>query len=92
MSWLRNPLAGVERRNLIIAILSVVVTSIGVFAFLIESRFGYMKPDPIIVYAENWEEGRSRDDVLAAQAKEAAERKRLEAEAKAQQQKQQQPS
>lgn len=91
MSWLRNRLAGVERRNLIIAILSVVVTSIGVFAFLIESRFGYMKPDPIIVYAENWEDGRSRDDVLAARAKEAAERERLEAE-KARQQKQQQPS
>lgn len=84
MNWLRTRLAGIERRNLIIAAASVVLTTIVMTGFLIENRWGYSKPDPVIIYAQNWDESRSIEDVLADREREEEERKRREAEAKAQ--------
>src|SRR5690606_13119742 len=50
--------------------LSVFMTFIIMFTFLIENRFGYLKPDPIIAYFKNWEDSRSRDEAIAEQAEE----------------------
>lgn len=45
----------------------MVITGVVMFAFLIENRSGYMKPDPKIIYAESWPADRSRDDAIADQ-------------------------
>jgi hypothetical protein len=51
--------------------------------FLVESRWGYMKPDPVVIYAQSWKADRSRDDTLAdLKATKAAREARL-AEARA---------
>jgi len=67
---IRAQIAAIERRQWIIGGLSVLMTFIIMFTFLIESRFGYLKPDPIIAYFKNWEDGRSRADALAEQEEE----------------------
>lgn len=76
-------LSGLSRRDVGFAIASLVVTAIIVTGFLVESRWGYMRPDPTIVYFENWSEGRSRAQARSRQQRELAERERLLAEAKA---------
>jgi acetyl-CoA carboxylase carboxyltransferase component len=51
--------------------------------FLLESRWGYMKPDSVIIYAQSWKADRSRDDAIAdVKATKAARETRL-AEARA---------
>ncbi len=67
---IRAQIAAIERRQWIIGGLSVLMTFIIMFTFLIENRYGYMKPDPIIAYFKNWEDGRSREDALAVQEEE----------------------
>ena len=66
----RARLAAIERRQWVIGSLSVLMTGIIIFTFLIENRYGYLKPDPIIAYFKNWEDGRSRADALAEQEEE----------------------
>ena len=67
---IRASIAAIERRQWIIGGLSVLMTFIVMFTFLIENRYGYLKPDPIIAYFKNWEDGRSRDEALAEQEEE----------------------
>lgn len=67
---IRARIAAVERRQWVIGSLSVLMTFIIMFTFLIENRFGYLPPDPIIAYFKNWEDGRSRADALAEQEEE----------------------
>ena len=67
---IRARIAAVERRQWVIGSLSVLMTFIIMFSFLIENRFGYLPPDPIIAYFKNWEDGRSRADALAEQEEE----------------------
>lgn len=67
---IRASIAAIERRQWVIGGLSVLMTFIVMFTFLIENRYGYLKPDPIIAYFKNWEDGRSRDEALAEQAEE----------------------
>ncbi|BBE35819.1 hypothetical protein SmB9_34770 [Sphingosinicella microcystinivorans] len=67
---IRARIAAVERRQWVIGSLSVLMTFIIMFTFLIENRFGYLPPDPIIAYFKNWEDGRSRAEALAEQEEE----------------------
>lgn len=67
---IRAHIAAIEKRQWIIGGLSVLMTFIIMFTFLIENRFGYLPPDPIIAYFKNWEDGRSRADALAEQEEE----------------------
>ena len=84
MSTLRARLAGIERHKLIIAALSVVLTTTVIVGFLVENRWGYMKPGPMLVYASSWKEGeRTREEVKHEQAEEIARIRQLIAERKA---------
>ncbi len=94
MASLRARLSGIERHKLMFGIGSVLVTTIVVIGFMVENRWGYMKPDPKLIYMSNWKEGRTREEAKAAQAEDVAERTRaywaqqaefarMEAEAKA---------
>ncbi len=83
MSFLDPSPADRRRRFLIVGGSSVAITAIVMFAFLIENRSGYMKPDSKIIYAESWEETRTRDDAIAdSEATQAARAQKL-AEARA---------
>lgn len=76
MASLRARLAGLERHKLIIGTLSVLITTIVIVGFLVENRWGYMKPDPMLIYVDNWKEGRTRDEAKARQAADQAEQRR----------------
>lgn len=76
MASLRARLAGLERHKLIIGTLSVLITTLVIVGFLVENRWGYMKPDPMLIYVENWKEGRTRDEAKARQAADQAEQRR----------------
>jgi hypothetical protein len=83
MASLRARLAGIERHKLIFGSFSLVVTLIVIVGFLIENRWGYMKPDPMLIYVSNWKEGRTREEAKAQQDKDVAELRRLYAEQQA---------
>ena len=76
MASLRARLAGIERHKLVFGGFSVLVTVIFVVGFLVENRWGYMKPDPMLIYVDNWKDGRTREEAKAAQAADVAERTR----------------
>jgi hypothetical protein len=76
MASLRARLAGLERHKLIIGTLSVLITTIFIVGFLVENRWGYMKPDPMLIYVDNWKEGRTREEAKARQAADQAEQRR----------------
>lgn len=76
MASLRARLAGIERHKLIFGSFSLLVTVIIVVGFLIENRWGYMKPDPMLIYVSDWREGRTREEAKAAQAADLAEQRR----------------
>lgn len=76
MASLRARLAGLERHKLIIGTLSVLITTIVIVGFLVENRWGYMKPDPMLIYVDNWKEGRTREEAKARQAADQAEQRR----------------
>ncbi len=83
MSFLDPPDAVQRRRRLWIAAGSVLATTTIMTLFLIESRWGYMKPDPVIIYAQSWRADRTREDAIAdAKATKAAREAKL-AEARA---------
>ncbi len=84
MASLRARLAGIERHKLIIATLSLLITTTVIIGFLVENRWGYMKPDPVLIFANSWKESeRTPEVVKEEQAKELAELKRAIAEQKA---------
>ena len=76
MTSLRARLAGIERHKLFFGTFSVLVTTIVVIGFLVENRWGYMKPSPTLIYVSSWKEGRTREEVKAAQAEDVAARTR----------------
>ncbi len=63
-----------SRAQLWAAGLSVLITITVMTGFLIENRSGYLKPDPLLVYMENWPANRSLAEVKARQAEELAAR------------------
>jgi len=84
MASLRTRLAGIERHKLVIGVLSLLFTTTVIVGFLVENRWGYMKPDPMLIYVDSWQEGeRTPDLVKEQQARELAELKRAIAEQKA---------
>ena len=76
MASLRTRLAGLERHKLIIGTLSVLVTTIVIVGFLVENRWGYMKPDPMLIYVDSWKEGRTREEAKARQTADQAAQRR----------------
>ncbi len=68
MQLLRN-LQQIERHKLVIGGLSLFVTLLIATGFLIESRYGYLKPDPVMIYVKTWPAGRTEADALADQKK-----------------------
>ena len=70
--------AAQRRRRYWIAAGSLLATTIIMTLFLIESRYGYMKPDKIVIYAQSWKADRSRADAIAdAKATKSAREARL---------------
>ena len=67
MSFLNPPKAHVRRRRILIGGASVVLTTIVMTAFLLESRSGYLPPDPKLIFVQNWRADRSRADTIADQ-------------------------
>jgi hypothetical protein len=65
MSFLNPSKTDVRRRRLLVGGASVVLTTIVMTGFLLESRSGYSPPDLKLVYMENWTADRSRDQTLA---------------------------
>lgn len=62
---------------------AVLATTLIMTLFLIESQWGYSKPDPVIIYAQSWKADRTREDAIAdAKATRAAREAKL-AEARA---------
>ncbi len=83
MSFLSPSQTDVRRRRLLVGGLAVLMTGIVMTAFLVESRWGYSKPDVNIIYMQSWRGDRSRADALAdARATEAVRQAKL-AEARA---------
>jgi len=83
MAFLDPPDATQRRRRYWIAAGAVLATTILMTMFLIESRWGYMKPDSVIIYAQSWKADRTREDSIAdVKATKAAREARL-AEARA---------
>lgn len=77
MAYLDPPDAKARRTRYWIAAGAMLATTTLMTLFLIESRWGYMKPDVKIIYAQSWKGDRSRDDAIAdaratAAAREAA--------------------
>ena len=78
MAFLDPPDSAQRRKRYWIAAGSVLATTIIMTMFLVESRWGYMKPDPVIYYAQSWKATRTRADAIAdAKATKAAREARL---------------
>ncbi len=83
MAFLDPPDAQARRTRYWIAAGAVLATASIMTLFLIESRWGYSKPDPKIIYAQSWRADRTREQAIAdARATKAAREARL-AEARA---------
>ena len=65
MSYLNPSAADTRRRRLIIGGASLLVTSIVMTGFLVESRWGYSKPDVKLVFFQSWRGDRSRAEAIA---------------------------
>lgn len=65
MAFLDPPDAAQKRTRTRIAAGAVLATASIVSLFLIESRWGYAKPDPVIIYAQSWKADRTRGDAIA---------------------------
>jgi hypothetical protein len=83
MSFLNPPKAEVRRRRILVGGASVVLTTLVMTAFLLESRSGYSKPDAKIILFQSWPGDRTREDAIAdVKATRAAQEAKL-AEARA---------
>ncbi len=83
MAFLDPPNAAQKRKRYWIAAGSALATTVIMTMFLIESRWGYSPPDPVIIYAQSWKADRTREDAIAdARATKAAREAKL-AEARA---------
>jgi hypothetical protein len=83
MAFLDPPDAQQRRTRYWIGGGAVLATAAIMTLFLIESRWGYSKPDPVVIYAQSWKADRSRQDAIVdARATKAAREAKL-AEARA---------
>jgi hypothetical protein len=83
MAFLDPPDVTQRRRRYWIAGGSVLATAIIIVAFLVESRWGYLPPDPKLIYVQSWKANRSKADALADRAATIAAREAKLAEARA---------
>ncbi|WP_426167127.1 hypothetical protein [Sandarakinorhabdus sp. DWP1-3-1] len=65
MSFLNPSVADARRRRLIVGGSALLITTIGMVAFALESRWGYSAPTLNVIYMQNWAGDRSRADALA---------------------------
>jgi hypothetical protein len=65
MSFLAPSKTDIRRRRLIAGGLAVLLTTIVMTGFLLESRWGYSPPDIKLVFMQSWRADRSRADTLA---------------------------
>ncbi|MBV7256213.1 hypothetical protein KCG44_05380 [Pacificimonas sp. WHA3] len=79
LSSLRNAIAAIELRQWIGA--GIALTAVGSIAslFFVEHIYGYWKPEPEIVYFQNWDATRTAEDAAAVQAGERRMREDTEA-------------
>jgi len=83
MSFLSPSKTELRRRALLVGGASVALTAVVMYAFLIESRSGYSKPDSRVIFFQSWAGDRTRADTIAdEQATRAAQEARM-AEARA---------
>ena len=83
MAFLDPPDAKARRTRYWIAAGSVLATTIIMTMFLVESRWGYSKPDLKIIYAQSWKADRTREDAIADTKATNAAREAKLAEARA---------
>lgn len=67
MTFLNPPKAEVRRRRILIGGASVLLTTVVMTGFLLESRSGYLPPDPKLIFVQNWRADRTRADAIADQ-------------------------
>lgn len=67
MTFLNPPKADIRRRRILIGGASVLLTTIVMTAFLLESRSGYLPPDPKLIFVQNWRGDRTREQAIADQ-------------------------
>ncbi|PZN96517.1 MAG: hypothetical protein DCF31_03635 [Alphaproteobacteria bacterium] len=67
MSFLNPSAADARRRRLIVGGSALLITTIGMVAFALESRWGYSGKTLNVIYMQNWEGDRSRADALRDQ-------------------------
>ena len=65
MSFLAPSTADVRRRRLIVGGSALLITTIGMVAFALESRWGYSGRVVDVIYAQSWPADRSREDAIA---------------------------
>jgi hypothetical protein len=78
MSFLNPTQTEVRRRRILVGGASVLLTTIIMTAFMLESRSGYSGRVMNVIYMQSWKADRTRDDTLAdATATDAARTERL---------------
>ncbi|KPF73691.1 hypothetical protein IP88_08470 [alpha proteobacterium AAP81b] len=65
MSFLNPSVVDKRRRRLKVGGLALLITSIIVVAFLVESRWGYSPVTVKLIYVQNWKGDRTREDAIA---------------------------
>ncbi len=65
MSYLNPSKSDVRRRRILVGGASVIITSIVMTGFLLESRWGYSKPDEKLVFFQSWSADRTRAEAVA---------------------------
>jgi hypothetical protein len=78
MSFLAPAKSDVRRRRLLVGGASLLLTTILMTGFLLESRWGYSPKDVNLIFVQSWRADRTRDDALAdTKATVAAQQARL---------------
>lgn len=83
MSFLNPSKTEERRRRFLIGGGAVLMTAIIMLGFAVENRWGYLPPDPVIIYAQSWPADRSLAEVKADTAATEAARQAKLAEARA---------
>ena len=65
MSYLKPSAADARRRRLVVGGSALLITTVGMVAFALESRWGYSGRTLKVIYMQSWSADRSRDDTLA---------------------------
>jgi hypothetical protein len=82
MSFLQPSPAEQRRTKLIVGSLALLATTLIMTGFLVESRWGYSKREPVIVYFQSWRGDRGPEQVAADRATTEAARVERLAEAR----------